>query len=239
MRLTEAVSYIVTVCIGALFAALPFLFPQLLPQLEPEAYERLAFTLSIVVLIIGDRIASAQREAHAYEKIDALVGRLESQIPELWQTRQFSTASEALFYLAAGLVDAVVVRSTRMAEDLILPHRSSADVFERAMEKAIEVGARWHDVFSGNFADLARERQSRYQHMTGSYKATIVDCRAPTVNFTIVTRRDKTKEVVFGWVMSGKSQDEVPAFASSDLRIVKFYEDYFDHLLFSAGLREK
>lgn len=239
MKQAELLIYVVTAIVGAAGLAFPLVFPQVFPSLGPDGQVLLGFALSIFTLLVGDRLASAQREHASYARLDQKVSEIVQKLPDTYYLREIPFATDAMVYIADNLPRCKAVLNTRMAPEAIEAHGVARTMFGTAMKDSIRHGTRWRDVLSAQFEEAGQACLADLADAKGSYKYFLVDCSAPTINFIVMDYGAGHREVVFGWIMSRLHQDDRPAYLSADQRLVRFFESVHEHLIATAHAKDK
>lgn len=190
-----------------------------------------SFGLAVIIVLIGDRVANAQREKTVIKKLrgDFL------KIPSVDIIRVFPDCDIALEYITARLPEARVVHNTKISQNLIESNspNNASERFHRALKAALKSrnGIVIVDVISDVFSDYGKSMETFSQPVAGTYHCTRRTIDVPSfLNFTILDFGDEQKELIFGWATSPANWPNQKAFKVQDKRVIEYFLEYHGYL---------
>jgi hypothetical protein len=185
--------------------------------------------LAVLLLLIGERVAFGARLRDTERMIASEITGLLASISSGSRIVRFTTCDEALVALADRLSGTAVILNTRISRDGVQSGHVAHTKYHRALEAALNEGAKMVDIVTPAFEDEARRLQGFAQKPRGKGEYTYHLLRSEVscfLNFTVLEYPTGDPEVWIGWATSSAHGMEQPAFRIVSKDLVTYFRAY-------------
>jgi hypothetical protein len=192
--------------------------------------------MSLLILLIGDRITSGLRDRAAIRQVGDIVNKITSSVPLLDVINEFPNSNDALDYLCARLPYATAVLNTRVSDIGVAPRTTIDSKWGKTILRQVKAGLVFKDIVSPAFAEYAKKLAlDAGTFPTGKYEYAVLANTPPSfLNFIVLEYKNGDQEVLIGWAASVYKGMEQRAYKVRDKRMISYFRDYHGQLYMLA-----
>lgn len=212
-----------------------------------------SFFITIIIMILGNLINTAVA-MHSYsEKLNIIKNEVNEgnaniikQIKENINVTKVGYPEEAFGYIISKLNNVEEIKNTSFTvterNDDAKNHLYDTEKYInglKSIKKYVTDGGIWHDVGDNNAASrfrkiynniFAEDKEKNYK-----YQFKLIESEIPQINFTIITYKNKSKEVLFNWDYKTAGKEPIVV-SSRDREMIDMFTYHFEYLEKVASL---
>lgn len=200
---------------------------------DPNKAQFASFMVAILIIIIGDQLASFLNARGALNQFSNTVTNCLRQIPHMNSIEEFSSSDNAMKYIASRIPDCRSILNTKISKDSIEPRQDVSVIYTKMLKKALKNGLSYRDIISPGFENYSTELHQYSQECIGNYDYFIQNhVSSSFLNFIVMHFKDENiePELIIGWATSPIMGTDQKAFKVRDKRIINYFTTYHHSL---------
>ncbi|HEY6457804.1 MAG TPA: hypothetical protein VIY90_21220 [Steroidobacteraceae bacterium] len=194
---------------------------------DPTYVSFASFATSLLVLLLGDRIAAGTRESVLKRDLARTMRETLAGVPEINTIFEFPTSDDAMEYLCSRIPSSRVILNTKISAAGVEPRRHIGERYSQILTKALESGLVCKDVISPIFQPSSEFLRDISGKRAGSYQFKVMADQPPCfLNFIVLEYETGQEELLIGWATSAYMGTEQKAFKIQDNRVIDYFKSY-------------